>query len=104
MEIFHLTLLHIAGKANVVMRGEQKTSAFALEPLADGRDFVACGFLLGREMVESEHHERVGIGQNAFVDRKLVSSLVNALEHSDRVAGGFAGNLLEAERGAVKQL
>ena len=45
-----------------------------------------------RQMVEAEHHQRVGVGQNPFVDGQLVSRLVDALEHGDRVAGGFAGN------------
>ena len=55
-------------------------------------------------MVESEHQERVGVRQNPFVNRQFVARLVDALEHCDRVAGGFAGNLLEAECGAVKKL
>src|SRR4029453_7760867 len=47
---------------------------------------------------------RVGVGQNPFVDGQLVASLVDTLEDGDRVAGGFADNLLKAERGAVEQL
>ena len=86
------------------MRREQQAGAFALEPLADGGDFLRRGFLLGKKVVQPEHQERIGVGQNPFVNRQLVARLVDALEHGDRVAGGFAGNLLEAERGAVEKL
>ena len=86
------------------MRREQQAGAFALEPLANGGDFLRRGFLFGKKVVQPEHHERVGVGQNPFVNRQLVARLVDALEHGDRMAGGLAGNLLEAERGAVEQL
>ena len=104
MEVFHLALLHVAGEADIVVRRKQQAGAFALEPLADGRDFFRCGLLLGNEVVEAEHHQRVGVGQDPFVDRQLVARLVDALEDGDRMAGGFADDLLEAERGAVEQL
>jgi hypothetical protein len=55
-------------------------------------------------MVEPEHHQRVGVGENAFVDRQLVAGLVNALENGDRMTRRFTGDLLEAEGRAVKQL
>ena len=55
-------------------------------------------------MVEPEHHERVGVGENAFIDRQLVAGLVDALEDGDRMASSFAGDLLETEGRAVKQL
>ena len=104
VEVFHLALLQIVGEADIVVRREQQAGAFALEPLADGRDFLGRGFLLGKQMVESEHHQRVGVGQNPLVDRQLETRLVNALEDGDRMAGGLAGNLLKAERGAVEKL
>ena len=46
----------------------------------------------------------VGVSENALVDRQLVAGLVDALEDGDRVARCFAGDLLEAEGRAVKQL
>ena len=104
VEVFHLALLEVVGETDIMVRREQQAGAFALEPLADGRDFLWRGFLLGKKVVESEHHERVGICQDPFVNRQLVARLVNALENGDRMAGGFAGNLLEAERGAVEKL
>ena len=104
MEVFHLAFLQVVAEADIVVRREQETGAFALEPLANGCDFLRCGLLLGKKMVESEHQERVGVRQNPFVNRQSVARLVDALEHCDRVAGGFAGNLLEAECGAVKKL
>src|SRR6266436_2269479 len=61
MEVFHLPLLQVAGEADIVMRREQQAGAFALEPLADCCDFLRCGLLLGKKVVESEYQERVGV-------------------------------------------
>ena len=66
-------------------------------------DLLRCGFLLGQEVVEPEHHQGVGVGEDPLVDRKLVAGLVDALEHRDRMAGGFAGDFLEGQRRAVEQ-
>ena len=104
VEVFHLALLEVVGETDIVVRREQQAGAFALEPLADGRDFLWRGFLLGKEVVESKHHERVGIGEDPFVNRQLEARLVNALENGDRMAGGLAGHLLEAKRGTVEKL
>ena len=93
--IFHLPLLQVAGEADVVVRGEQQAGPFALEPLADRVDFVRFGFLFGDEVVQAEHHQRVGVGQHPFVNRQLVAGLVDALEHGDRMAGRLADDLLE---------
>ena len=93
VEIFHLPLLQVVGEADIVVRREQQAGAFALEPLADRGDFLRRGFLLGKKVVQAEHHQRVGVGQNPFVNRQLVAGLVDALEHGDRMAGGFAGDL-----------
>ena len=84
MQVFHLPLLQVVGEADIVVRREQQAGAFALEPLADGRDFFRRGFLLGKKVVQPEHQERVGVGQNPFVNRQLVARLVDALEHGDR--------------------
>ena len=64
VEIFNLALLQVVGEANIMVRRKQQAGAFAFEPLVDGRDFLWRGFLLGKEVVESEHHERVGVRQN----------------------------------------
>ena len=55
------------------------------------------------QVVEPEHHQGVGVGQDPFVDRELVAGLVDALEDRDRVAGGLAGQFLERQRRAVEQ-
>ena len=55
-------------------------------------------------MVEPEHHQRVGVGQNPLVDRKFVAGLVDALEDGDGVPGGLSRELLEGEGGPVEQL
>ena len=85
------------------MRRKQQAGAFALEPLAYRCDLFWCRLLFGKKVVESEHQERVGVSQNPFVNRQFVTRLVDALEHGNRVASCFTGNLLEAERGAVKK-
>src|SRR5436309_8528528 len=51
VEVFHLALLHVAGKTDIVMRRKQQASSFALEPFADRRDFLRRCLLLRREMV-----------------------------------------------------
>src|SRR5438309_6399889 len=56
------------------------------------------------EMVETEYHQRVAIGENALVDRLTEPGLVCALEHRDRMAGDFFRNALEAQRRNVEQL
>ena len=103
VEVFHLPLLEVAGEADIVVRREQQAGAFTLEPFPDGRDLLRCGVLLGKKVVQSEHHERVTVGQNPLVDRQFVARLVDALEDRDRVAGGFAGNLLKAQRRAMEE-
>ena len=54
-------------------------------------------------MIESEHHQGVGVGENAFIDRQFVAGLVDALEDRNRMAGRFTGDLLETEGRAVEQ-
>ena len=68
----------------------------ALQPFADRGDLLRRGLLFGDNMVEPEHHQGVGVGEDAFVDRQLVAGLVDALEDGDRMAGRFAGDLLES--------
>ena len=104
VEIFYLALLHVVAEADVVMRREQEAGAVSLQPFADRGDFLGRRFLFGENMIETEHHKRVRVGENAFVDRKLVAGLVNTLENGDWMVRCFAGDLLEAEGRAVKKL
>jgi hypothetical protein len=46
----------------------------------------------------------VGVGEDSLVDRQLVSGLIDALEHRDRMAGCLLGQRLEVERGPMEQL
>ncbi len=55
-------------------------------------------------MVEAEHHQRVGVGEDPLVDRQLVPRLVDALVHGDGMPGRLAHELLERQRRAVEQL
>jgi hypothetical protein len=53
-------------------------------------------------VVQPEHHERVGVGEDPLVDGKPETCLVDALEDGDRMAGRFPRDSLEGERRAVK--
>ena len=86
------------------MRSDHQAGPFALQPLADTRDFLGRRLLLRNQVVETEHHQRVGVLQDAFVDRELVSCLVNPLKYRGRMAGDLGNDLLKGERGAVEQL
>ena len=103
VQIFHLTLLKIVREADIVMRGQKEACALALKPVVDRGDFLRVRLLFGRDMVEAEHHESVGVGQYPFIDRQSITRLIDALEHRDGMAGDVLGNLLEAERRPVKQ-
>jgi hypothetical protein len=92
------------GEADVMMGRKQETSAVPLQPLADRGNLLRRGLLFGENMIESEHHQGVSVGENALIDRQSVSGLVDALEDGDRMARCFAGDLLETEGRAVKQL
>ena len=78
-----------------MVRCQKQTGAFSFQPFGDRGDLFGCGFLFAEQMVETEHHEGVGVGQDAFVDRELVSGLVDALEDGHRVPGGLLGQVLE---------
>ena len=97
MQIFHLSLLHVAGEADIMMGCKEEAGAVPLQPFADRRDLLRRRLLFGENMVEPEHHQGVGVSENAFVDRQLVAGLVDPLEDGDRMVRCFAGDLLEAE-------
>ncbi len=101
--IFHLALLEVLGETDVVMRGEQEAGIFAFEPFADCLHFGRFGVLFGDQVVEAENQQGVGIGEDAFINDEFVTGLVDALIDGDGLAGGFAGELLKGEGGAVKE-
>ena len=104
VQVFDLALVVVVGEADIVVGRQQQAGALPLQPLGDRGDLLGCGFLFGEQMVQTEHHQRVGVGQDPFVDRQLVAGLVDALEDGDRVPGGLSGELLECQGGAVEQL
>ncbi len=83
---------------------DQETGSLALEPLAEGRDLLRRSLLLRQQVVQPEDHQRVRIRQDPLVDRLPIAGLVDPLEDGDGLVGGFAYELLKAQRGAVKQL
>ena len=54
--VLHLTLLRVAGEADVVVWRQEQAGAFPVEPVPDRVDFALLGFLLGHEVVQAEHH------------------------------------------------
>ena len=102
--VLDLALSEVVGEADIVMGCQKQAGALPPEPLGDRGDLFRGSLLLGEQMVEAEHHERVGVGQDPFVDRQLVAGLVDALEDRDRVPGGFFGELLERQGRPVEQL
>src|SRR3954454_22644829 len=85
------------------MRREEQASALPLEPLGDRCDLLARWLLLGQEVVESQHHEGVRVGQDAFVDRKLVAGLVDTLEDRHRMRGRFLWHCWRIQGGPVER-
>src|SRR5258708_20858379 len=65
------------------MWAEDHARSLSGEELPDGLDFFRGGFLLSDHMVETKHHQRVGVGEHPFVERQLLACLVNPLIHSD---------------------
>ena len=101
--VLHLALAVVVGEADIVVGRQKQTGALSFEPLGDRRDLFGGGFLFAEQMVETEHHERVGVGQHPFVDRELVTGLVDALEDRHWVPGGLLGQFLERQGGAVEE-
>ena len=83
VRVFHGALREIARHADVVVRAEDQARALALEPLAQRFDFFAGRRLLGDQMIEPEHHQRVRVVEDAGVERQLLAGLVNALVDGD---------------------
>ena len=84
VQIFHLALLHVAGEADVVMGGQQKARAVPLQPFADRGDLLGRRLLLGDNMIEPEHHQGVGIRENALV---LATLYARVRESKRRIRG-----------------
>ena len=103
MRVFHGALFEIVRHAHIVVRTENQARAFACEPRAYRFDFLRGRFLLGDQMIEAEHHQRVGIVENAGVDRKLLTRLIDALVHGHWMPGQLANQLLETKQRQMEQ-
>src|SRR5262249_7652050 len=103
VKVFYLALLKVFREADIMVGRKQQAGAFTLEPFADRFNFFGLSLLLGQEMIQPEHHQRIGVSEYAFVNGQLEPSLVDALEDRDRMAGGLGGDLLEAESGAMEK-
>ena len=99
MFVLHRPLFEIERRTDIVMRTEDEARAFASEEVLKGLDFFGRCFLIGGEVVESEHHHRVGVGKDAFVDREFLSGLIHTLIDRDRLARGLADHALKTHEG-----
>ena len=66
-------------------------------------DLLRGRLLLGDQMIEAEHHQRVGVVENAGVDRQLLPRLVDALVHGDGMSRLLADQLLETKQRQMEQ-
>ena len=69
MGIFHLALLHVGGRAHVMVGSDNQACTFACEKLPDRLDFLPGSFLLGDHVVEAEHHEGIRVSEDALIQR-----------------------------------
>ena len=69
-----------------MVRAEDQARSFAREELPHRLDLLRGGLLLGDHVVQTEHQQRVRVGEHPLVERQLVARLVDALEHRDRHA------------------
>src|SRR5262249_22456072 len=74
---------------------ENETSSFASEKLPNCFDFLRPSFLIGDHMVQPEHHDGIRVCQYPFVERKLESSLIDALKHRDDMPCSLTYKLLK---------
>ena len=103
MRVFHRPLLQIVRHADIVVRTENQARAFPLEPFAHGFDFLRRGLLLGHQVIEAEHHQRVRIVEDARVDRQLLSRLVDALVDGHGMSRQFSDQLLETQQRQMEE-
>src|SRR5207248_2054849 len=100
--IFHLALLDITREADVMMRPQDQAGPFTSEKLPDRLHLFWCRFLFRDHVIQAEHHERVRVRKNSFVDRQFVSGLVDPLKDGYGVATRLAHYLLERHPGLKK--
>ena len=87
-----------------MVRSEDEARSFASEKGAKGLDLFGRSFLLGDQVVEPEDHQRIGIGENPFVDRQFLPGLIDALVDGDGPVRYFADGALKAQQRQMKQL
>ena len=70
--VLHVAHLQIVRRADVVVGPEDQAGPFAAEKLPDRLDFFRRGLLLRDHMVETEHEQRVRVGEHPLVERQPV--------------------------------
>ncbi len=104
MSVFHGANLRVRRRADVVVRPEDQAGPFPGEKSLDRLDLRPAGLLLVHEVVESEHHERVGIVEDALVERRRLTCLIHALVDRDGMSSNLLDHLLEPDEGEVEEL
>src|SRR5215204_2744550 len=87
MEIFHLALFEIVGKTDVVMRRNEKTCAFALQPSVYRFDLAGIHLEIAKQMIQSKNQQCVCVVEYPFIDRLVISRLVDTLKYGDGMTG-----------------
>jgi len=104
MAIFHLTLIVIFGKPDVVVRSDKQTRALAFKPFVY-RIYLTRNYIeTVEQVVKSEDEQRIAVVKDPFVDRLKVSSLIDTLKYGDRMVRYFAHRLLKAQGRDVEKL
>ena len=101
--VFHLALVHVRRRADIVMRPDDQTRSFPREKFLRRRRSRPGGFLLGHHVIEAEDHQRVSIGEDAFVERETLSGLIDALVNGNRLPRGFPDRVLKPHERQVEQ-
>ena len=104
MGVLQGTLLQIGGTAHIMVRSNDETGSFAAQKLPERLDLCGRGLLFGEQVIQAEDHQRVGIAQDALVQRQSLTGLIDPLKDCDRRAGDSSDHLLESHDGQMEQL
>ena len=104
MRVLHGALLQIGGTADVVVRSNDETGSFTAQKLPDRLDLFRRGLLFGDQVIQAEDHQRVGVAEDALVQRQSLAGLIDPLKDCDRRSGDSPDHLLESHDGQMEQL
>src|SRR4051812_21675994 len=98
MRVFLRTHLRVRRHTYVMVRAEDQACTFAREEVLYRCDLVGRSFLFGDHVVQAEDHERVGVSEDAFINRQSLASLVYSLINGDGLSRHFTNYALETDK------